>query len=274
MAVRKLRKDMKGPIICLVGPPGVGKTSLGKSVAKATGRKFHRVALGGARDVAEIKGHRRTYVGALPGLIVQGLKAIGTDNPVFMLDEIDKLGSDPLRGDPSSALLEVLDPEQNNAFQDHYLGIPFDLSRVLFIATANSLETIPLPLRDRMEIIRLGGYTLDEKLFIAKNYLVPKQLQEHGLTSKDLEFTDDVLALVANDYTAEAGVRSLERQIASLCRAVVMKVLESREQNNGTLSPRSLSLIDVENILGVSVIYSLKDGGCNCIILLLTMIAA
>jgi ATP-dependent Lon protease len=250
MAVRKLRKDLKGPILCLVGPPGVGKTSLGKSVAKATGRRFHRIALGGARDVAEIKGHRRTYVGALPGLIVQGLKTVGVNNPVFLLDEIDKLGSDPLRGDPSSALLEVLDPEQNNSFQDHYLGIPFDLSRVLFIATANSLETIPAPLRDRMEIIRLAGYTSDEKMFIAQNYLVPKQLVEHGLTGEDLKLQDEILIQVTNDYTAEAGVRSLERQIAALCRSVAMQVLDERERNLERQVPRSITAADVENILG------------------------
>jgi ATP-dependent Lon protease len=247
LAVKKLKQDMRGPILCLVGPPGVGKTSLGKSIAEAMGRQFYRLSLGGMRDEAEIRGHRRTYVGAMPGRLIHGIKTAGTNNPLIVLDEIDKLGQD-FRGDPASALLEVLDPAQNNTFTDHYLNLPFDLSNVFFMTTANVLDTIPRPLRDRMEIIHLPGYTRLEKLEIAKRYLLPRQIAENGLTSKDIGVSAAVLKQIINEYTAEAGVRNLERKIGTVCRRVARKVVNQRKRRKVSVSVKNL-----EEFLGTPI---------------------
>ena len=243
LAVRMLKTDMKGPIFCFVGPPGVGKTSLGKSIARAMDRKFVRISLGGMHDEAEIRGHRRTYIGSMPGRIVKGLRQAESNNPVFMLDEIDKLGSD-FRGDPASALLEVLDPEQNHSFTDNYLDVPFDLSKVMFVTTANQLHTIPPPLRDRMETIELPGYTANEKLIIAKQYLIPRQLMANGLKKSLIRIRDTAINKVINEYTREAGVRNLERELGTLCRKVARRVAE------GNTEPTTIPARDVQVYLG------------------------
>ncbi len=248
LAVRKLKPDAAGPILCFVGPPGVGKTSLGQSIARALGRKFVRMSLGGMRDEAEIRGHRKTYVGALPGRIIQNIRKVQSNNPVFMLDEIDKVGSD-FRGDPSSALLEVLDPAQNNTFSDLYLNVPFDLSKVMFIATANVLDTIPWALRDRMEIIEIPGYTLEEKLHIARQYLVPRQLEAHGIDKRKLKFSTAALRLIATGYTREAGVRNLEREIANVCRGCARAFAEGRRK------PITVTVADVAKYLGNQKVF-------------------
>ncbi|MBM9512751.1 endopeptidase La [Desulfogranum marinum] len=238
LAVRKLKEDIHGPILCLSGPPGVGKTSLGQSIARTMNRKFVRIALGGVRDEAEIRGHRRTYIGALPGRIIQSLKRAEANNPVFLLDEVDKLGND-FRGDPSSALLEVLDPEQNSTFTDHYLDIEFDLSKVMFIATANVLDTIPGPLRDRMEVVELSGYTQQEKVAIATRHLVPKQLEAHALTKDDIEIPEETVENVISSYTREAGVRNLEREIATICRGIAAEIAKGKTEKT-VVTPDSL----------------------------------
>ncbi len=243
LAVRKLNKDTKGPILCFVGPPGVGKTSLGQAIARAMGRKFHRISLGGMRDEAEIRGHRRTYIGALPGRILQGLKNVETRNPVFMMDEIDKIGAD-YRGDPSSALLEVLDPEQNGTFSDHYLNMPFDLSKVMFITTANMSDTIPGPLMDRMEVIRLSGYTLEEKMVIARKYLLPRQIRENGIKPRQIKLDDKSLEIIVSHYTREAGVRNLERELGKICRKLARKIAE------GGKGPYTVSRNTIQKYLG------------------------
>lgn len=243
LAVRKLNPATKGPILCFVGPPGVGKTSLGQSIARAMGRKFYRLSLGGMRDEAEIRGHRRTYIGAMPGRILQGLKGVNSNNPIFMMDEIDKIGSD-YRGDPSSALLEVLDPEQNYEFSDHYMNIPFDLSKVMFITTANRYDTIPSPLLDRMEIIELSGYTLEEKVVIARKYLMPRQIKENGIEARHLRFSEESVEYIISHYTHEAGLRNLEREIGKICRKVARKIAE------GGKGPYSISRNTLDRYLG------------------------
>src|SRR6185312_12121599 len=243
LAVQKLKPGGRSPILCFVGPPGVGKTSLGQSIARATGRKFVRVSLGGVHDEAEIRGHRRTYIGALPGNIVQGIRKAGARDCVMMLDEIDKLGQG-IQGDPSAALLEVLDPEQNNSFRDAYLGVPFDLSSVMFIATANVMDTVPGPLRDRMEVIELPGYTEEDKLQIARRYLVRRQLDANGLTEDRVTVSDDALRAIIRDYTREAGVRNLERSIGGVFRRVAMRFAE------GETGSISIDTADIAEILG------------------------
>src|SRR5439155_17988393 len=237
LAVRKLKPDARGSILCFVGPPGVGKTSLGRSLERALGREFERISAGGVRDEAEIRGHRRTYIGAMPGTIIRALRDAGSRNPLFMIDEIDKMGAD-FRGDPASAMLEVLDPEQNANFRDHYLDVAFDLSAVMFVTTANTLDTVPGPLRDRMEVIELAGYTEEEKLEIAKRYLVPRQIERNGLTKGMIDFTDGALRAIIADYTREAGVRNHEREIGTICRKVARRLAEGTTSRRRSASEK------------------------------------
>src|SRR5882672_2560158 len=248
LAVIKLRPDAKSPILCFIGPPGVGKTSLGRSIARAMGRHFERLSLGGVRDEAELRGHRRTYVGAMPGRIIQSIRRAGVNNPVMMLDEIDKLGND-YRGDPAAALLEILDPQQNNSFRDHYLDLPFDLSKVFFIATANQLGPIPMALRDRMEVIGIAGYSDREKLEIAKRYLVPRQTTENGLNSAQLKISDDALELIATRYTREAGVRQMERTVGRVARKVALRIAQ------GETNKITVDAADIPDFLGAPRFY-------------------
>jgi ATP-dependent Lon protease len=250
LAVRRLRPESGGPILCFVGPPGVGKTSLGRSIARALGRSFERISVGGVRDEAEIRGHRRTYVGAMPGTIIRALRDAGSRNPVFMIDEIDKMGAD-FRGDPASAMLEVLDPAQNDSFRDHYLDLDFDLSEVIFIATANVLDPVPPPLRDRMEVIGLSGYTVDEKLHIARRFLAPRQIRENGLKATQAQFSDAALRAIIEEYTREAGVRNLERQIGTVCRKLARRIAEG-----GPAGRRSVSAKLVRELLGRRLFFS------------------
>jgi ATP-dependent Lon protease len=260
LAVRTLKPDARGSILCFVGPPGVGKTSLGRSIARALERKFERISVGGVRDEAEIRGHRRTYIGAMPGTIVRAMRDAGANNPLLMIDEIDKMGAD-FRGDPSSAMLEVLDPEQNQSFRDHYLDLPFDLSGVIFITTANTLDTIPGPLRDRMEVIQLAGYTESEKLEIAKRYLVPRQIERNGLRNSQITFTDTALRVIIGDYTREAGVRQLEREIGAVCRKVARQVAEGSAKRKVTVSePRARELLGKQRFFSESRMRTSRPG--------------